>query len=114
MQGYLAYSGDEVAGWCNVNDRENYRYLTEMFREIGYETEEPAGTRVKSIFCFLTAPKYRRKGVAQSLLNQACRDAARDGYTCMEAYPFADETLEFQYHGNFRMYEKNGFEKLRI
>lgn len=112
MQGYLAYSGDKVIGWCNVNDRENYPYLTDMFREIGYRTDEPAGTRVKTIFCFLIAPQYRRRGVAQSLLNQACRDAALDGYTCVEAYPFADEKFEFQYHGTFKMYEQNGFKEI--
>lgn len=109
MQGYLAYLGNKVIGWCNVNDRENYPYLTGMFREIGYRTEEPAGTRVKVIFCFLIAPEYRGKGVAQKLLEQLCKDAAQDGYDYIEVYPFADEKFEFQYHGTCRMYERNGF-----
>lgn len=109
MQGYLAYLGDKVIGWCNVNDRENYRYLTEMFQEIGYQTKETADARVKAVFCFLIAPEYRGKGVAQSLLNRVCEDAVQDGYTCVEAYPFADEKFEFQYHGTSRMYERNGF-----
>lgn len=109
MQGYLAYLGNTVVGWCNVNDRENYRYLTEMFREIGYCTEEPKGSKVKSVFCFLVAPEYRGKGVAQSLLDRICEDAAEDGYTYIEAYPFGDDKLEFQYHGTVRMYERNGF-----
>lgn len=30
-----------------------------------------AGTKVKSVFCFLVAPKYRGKGIAQSLLKFA-------------------------------------------
>lgn len=109
MQGYLAYLGDKVIGWCNVNDRENYRYLTEMFQEIGYQTKETADAKVKAVFCFLIAPEYRGKGVAQSLLNQVCEDAVQDGYTYVEAYPFADEKFEFQYHGTSRMYERNGF-----
>lgn len=109
MQGYLAYAGSAVVGWCNVNDRENYRYLTEMFREIGYHTGDAEDARVKSIFCFLVAPEHRGRGIAQSLLNRVCGDAAEDGYTCVEAYPFADEKFEFQYHGTVGMYERNGF-----
>lgn len=112
MQGYLAYLDDEVIGWCNVNDRENYRYLTEMFREIDYRTKEGADERVKSIFCFLTASAYRGKGVARKLLNRVCEDAARDGYAYIEAYPFADERFEFQYHGTIKMYEQNGFAEI--
>lgn len=107
MQGYLAYLENTVIGWCNVNDRKNYRYLSEMFREIDYQTENTQ--KVKSIFCFLIAPEHRGKGVAQSLLNRICEDAARDGYDYIEAYPFADGKFEFQYHGTSRMYERNGF-----
>lgn len=109
MQGYLAYSSDTVVGWCNVNDRENYRYLTEMFREIGYRPEGSADEKVKSIFCFLVAPEHRGKGIAQSLLNRVCADAAENGYAYVEAYPFADDSFEFQYHGTVRMYERSGF-----
>ncbi len=109
MQGYLAYSGDTVVGWCNVNDRENYQYLTTMFQSIGYQHGDAAGTRVKAIYCFLIAPDNRKKGVARSLLDRVCEDAARDGYTYVEVYPFADKTLEFQYHGTIKMYEQNGF-----
>lgn len=109
MQGYLAYAGSTVVGWCNVNDRKNYRYLTEMFREIGFHTETDADTKVKSVFCFLVAPEQRGRGIAQSLLERVCKDAAEEGYTCVEAYPFADEKFEFQYHGTVNMYERNGF-----
>lgn len=112
MQGYLAYLGNTVIGWCNVNDRENYRYLAEMFRETGYQTEKTADTRVKAIYCFLIAPEYRGKGVAQRLLEQICEDAVRDGYAFIEGYPFADKNFEFQYHGSSKMYERNGFAKV--
>lgn len=108
MQGYLAYSEGKVIGWCNANDREKYKYLTEMFRKIGYQTAE-GDTKVKSIFCFLIAPEYRGKGVAQRLLNRVCEDAQQDGYARVEVYPFADEKLEFQYHGTSKMYKRSGF-----
>lgn len=109
MQGYLAYLGNEVVGWCNVNDRKSYPYLTEMFRETGYRTEEPADPKVKSVFCFLVAPQHRGQGIAQSLLTRVCEDAAKDGYSYVEAYPFADDKFEFQYHGTAGMYKRNGF-----
>ena len=109
MQGYLAYAEDAVVGWCNANDRGNYRYLAEMFRKIGYQTKEAADTKVKSIFCFLIAPKYRGNGIAQRLLDRVCEDAAQEGYASVEVYPFADEKFEFQYHGTAKMYERNGF-----
>lgn len=109
MQGYLAYARDTVVGWCNVNERANYRYLTEMFRQIEYQPEE---TNVKAIFCFLIAPEYRGMGIAQRLLERVCEDAAQAGYTCVEAYPFADKQFEFQYHGTIRMYERNGFAEI--
>lgn len=109
MQGYLAYSGRKAVGWCNVNDRQNYRYLTDMFQKCGYQPEDIAGAKVKAIFCFLVAPKYRGKGIAQLLLNRVCEDAARDGYACVEAYPFGDASFEYQYHGSSNMYERNGF-----
>lgn len=112
MQGYLAYEGERVVGWCNVNDRENYRYVTEMFRKAGYHGKEAPGEKVKAVFCFLIAPEYRGKGVAGRLLERVCRDAARHGYALVEVYPFADEKFEYQYHGTSGMYQRNGFVKV--
>lgn len=109
MQGYLAYLEGKAVGWCNVNDRKNYPYLAEMFKETGYYEDEQADLKVKAVYCFLIAPEYRGRGIAQCLLERACSDAAKAGYSCVEAYPFADKKLEFQYHGTFGMYEKCGF-----
>lgn len=109
MQGYLAYLEGKVVGWCNVNDRKNYPYLAEYFKETGYNVDEQADLKVKAVYCFLIAPGYRGKGIAQSLLERVCQDAAEAGYSFVEAYPFADHNLEFQYHGTCGMYERCGF-----
>ncbi len=109
MQGYLAYLDNTVVGWCNANDRKNYKYIAEMFQKIGYQPNDKKDAKVKSIFCFVVAPEYRGKGIAQSLLERVCEDAARDGYSCVEAYPFADKKFEYQYHGTAGMYERNSF-----
>lgn len=112
MQGYLAYLEGKVVGWCNVNDRKNYPYLSEMFRETGYDTDEQAELKVKAIYCFLIAPGYRGRGIAGSLLERVCEDATEAGYSWVEAYPFADGSFEYQYHGTSGMYERCGFEQV--
>ena len=112
MQGYLAYIGSKIVGWCNVNDRKNYRYLTEMFKTIGYQTKEDDNVKVKTIFCFLVTAEYRGRGIAQMLLDRVCKDAIQDNYRYIETYPFADESFAFQYHGSCKMYERNGFTEI--
>lgn len=108
MQGYLAYDGDKVVGWCNVNDRNNYPYVTELFTAMGHEAEN---VKTKSIFCFLVASEYRGRGIATRFLEQVCKDAKQEGYEQVEAYPFKDENMEFQFHGTIKMYRNNGFEQ---
>lgn len=109
MQGYLAYEDNKVIGWCNVNDRENYRYLMTMFEEIGYQTKQDNNLKIKSIFCFLIYPQHRGRGVAHKLLDKVCEDALKEGYAYIETYPFGDGGFEFQYHGTQKMYERNNF-----
>ena len=40
-----------------------------------------------------------------------CDDAKKDGYEKVEAYPFSDSKMEFQFHGTTKMYLNNGFSK---
>ena len=64
MQGYLAYSGDQVVGWCNAGPRALYRAL---------DIEPvPDADDVGAIVCFVVAPSFRRRGVARALLEAAC------------------------------------------
>lgn len=109
MQGYLAYHDGAVVGWCNANDREKYVYVTEMFGRVGYQ---PTGEKVKSVFCFLIDPAHRGKGVSHLLLDRVYRDAEKDGYTAVEAYPFSDNQYDYQYHGTFEMYTRSGFSEI--
>jgi len=109
MQGYLAYEGNKVVGWCNANNRENYAYLSELFE---YNKYTPDSRRTKSVFCFLVASEYRGRGIAEMLLNKVCEDAKNDGYERIEAYPFADANMEFQFHGTIKMYLKNGYSQI--
>ena len=108
IQGYLAYFGDSVVGWCNANTKSDcYESISwKMFmKEIRKDNR-----KVKSVFCFAIAPEFRGKGIASMLLQKVCEDAQKDGYDCVEAYPNTDYIDEEQdYMGPVSMYEKLGF-----
>ena len=112
LQGYLAYSGDQIVGWCNANAKSDclkcggWRYLMGSV-----PTEEFAPeVRIKSVFCFTIAPEMQRRGIATQLLARVCRDAAGDGFDFVEAYPNKESTAESEDCGGYaEMYKKEGF-----
>lgn len=108
LQGYLAYRGEEIVGWCNVNAdcQLGVNYLREYWPIEEYRTD----IKVKSIFCFVIAPQVQRMGIATQLVERVCRDAAAEGFDFVEAYvnkDFTDAAHEFR--GPLAMYEKCGF-----
>lgn len=112
IQGYLAYSGDAVVGWCNTNTKSDCLKCVSWRRFMDYVPLEESGTdiKVKSIFCFVIAPEMKRKGIATLLLDRVCRDAAQDGFSFAEAYPYKESSYQSSdFGGYFQMYKKNGF-----
>lgn len=110
IQGYLAYQDNEIVGWCNANA--DCQECIDYLRAYWPIAEYPDGIRVKSIFCFVIAPRLQRKGIATKLLERVCKDAASDGFDFVEAYvnqEFIDTAHEFR--GPLAMYEKCGFQK---
>ena len=108
LQGYLAYRGDEIVGWCNVNA--DCQLGVNHLRSYWPIEEYHADIKIKSIFCFVIAPEVQRLGVATQLLERVCQDAAADGFDFVEAYvnkKFTDVAHEFR--GPLAMYEKCGF-----
>jgi len=106
LQGYLAFRGDEIVGWCNATAdcKSGVNYLRSY-----YPIEEHcADLKVKSIFCFVVAPKAQREGVATKLVERVCQDAAADGFDFVEAYP-NKEYVAPDCMGPLAMYEKCGF-----
>ena len=115
IQGYLAYQAEQAAqvvGWCNANIKSDCyeccswrMFMGAIPREVG----QPE-SRVKSVFCFAIAPHMRGKGVAGALLRQVCKDAEKDGFDAVEAYPnkvFVDTEQDFM--GPVALFEKYGF-----
>jgi len=73
-------------------------------------TKEATNEKVKSIFCFTVAPDMRRKGISTQLLEQICKDAAIDGFDCIEVYPNREFEDAFSDHmGPIEFYKKHGF-----
>jgi GNAT superfamily N-acetyltransferase len=110
IQGYLAYSGDKIVGWCNAN--ENCHACVNFLRTYWSIEEYNADVKVKSVFCFVIAPEMQRKGIATQLLEYVCKDAADEGLDFVEAYvnkTFVEADHDFR--GPITMYEKCGFDK---
>ena len=110
LQGYLAYRGNEIVGWCNATAdcQGGVNYLRDYWPIEEYR----ADIKVKSIFCFVIAPEMQRKGIATQLVERVCKDAAGDGFDFVEAYvnrEFIDTAHDFR--GPLAMYEKCGFAK---
>lgn len=102
MQGYLAYVGARVAGWCNAAPRGLLRALD--------DEPTPDAELVGAIVCFLVAPRLRGQGVASALLAAACDGLQAQGLRIAEANPRADAASAAENHfGPLAMYLAAGF-----
>lgn len=112
IQGYLAYADKKVVGWCNTNTKSDCLNCTSWlrFHTSVNTTESSSGIKVKSVYCFTTAPDMKRQGIATQLLKRVCQDAADDGFDFVEAYPnqqFVDTFSAF--NGPLELYKRSGF-----
>ena len=106
MQGYLAFDGEKIIGWCNTNNKHKYT------KDIRRFPKEDKINKVKSVVCINICPQMRKKGIGTMFLEQICKDAAAEGYDYVEAYPrHAGETDKPKdYNGPLKLYKKLGFE----
>ncbi len=118
IRGYLAYDDGLPVGWCNANDRLSYyrvgAFDMDRVPEDAPPVDCPGKGFIKSVVCFEIAPAYRGMGIAARLLDRVCRDAAEEGYSCVEAYPgdaAQDGALSFT--GPYRLFAKAGFREFR-
>ena len=110
LQGYLAYCGEEIVGWCNANA--DCQFCLSYLRLYWPIEEYNVDIKVKSIFCFVVVPHMQRRGVATKLLERVCQDAAADGFDLVEAYVNKEFTeTDHEFRGPLTMYEKCGFSK---
>jgi hypothetical protein len=64
IQGYLAYSENEVVGWCNANSKLGCMKCRGWRLISNSDIDFDPNLKIKSIFCFTVAPEMRRKGIA--------------------------------------------------
>ncbi len=108
IKGYLAYHDGACVGWCNANA--DCALCLNYLRSFWPIPEYPDGVKVKSVFCFVVAPQWQRKGIATQLLERVCKDAADEGFDFVQAYPERQITeSDEDYRGHLAMYEKCGF-----
>jgi GNAT superfamily N-acetyltransferase len=102
MQGYLAYRGGHVVGWCNAAPRPLLHALD----------DEPvdAAARRGVILCFLVAPSARGQGIAKALLKAGSEGLRAQGLEVIEANPRTGDVGPAQNHfGPLGMYLAAGF-----
>jgi GNAT superfamily N-acetyltransferase len=63
LQGYLAYCGGKVVGWCNANDKQSY---DSIFFLLPWDESEK-GKKIKAVACFHVAQNLRNKGIAKAV-----------------------------------------------
>jgi ribosomal protein S18 acetylase RimI-like enzyme len=109
MTGYLAYHDNKPVGWCNANNRLNYQRLLEY-----YDLIDNSADKVCSIVCFVISPDFRRKGIAQKILEQIIIDYSTLDYDYLEAYPGKGKlSCEKHYKGPLDLYERHNFKIIK-
>ena len=110
IKGYLAYSDNQVVGWCNANRKADCQECEGWKVMLSAVSTAKANENVLSVFCYTIAPDFRRKGIAARFLEQICNDAVEDGFDCIEAYPNKKFVDTFSDHmGPVDLYLKHGF-----
>jgi GNAT superfamily N-acetyltransferase len=106
--GYLAYVDGTPAGWVNASPRSEYG----LYRLVDPDGPDPAS--VIGVSCFITAPPYRRHGIAAMLLDRVITDASDRGAQWIEGYPHnAPEGADAgHFRGPRHLYDTRGFEPI--
>lgn len=101
MQGYLAYSGEEVVGWLLAGE-------SKLF-----PTVPDADETLARMLCFVIHPKHRGEGIATQVLAHAVSDLRDRGIAAIEAAPYKEvPSFEGNYRGTVSMFTKAGFEQV--
>ena len=77
-EGFLAYDGDDVVGWCNAAPKTLFPQL----RRLPGNAQDTA-----FVPCFVVAPGRRRQGIARRLLEAACDSLRQRGFTRLLGKP---------------------------
>ena len=113
MEGFLAYDGDEVAGWMNAQPYHKLRFACARMRIPEPDLPVPRH-EAAAIVCFVVAPKHRRQGVARALLDAGLASFEQRGIRIVDAFPWNVDAGDAKptdfYHGSHAMFAAAGFD----
>ena len=89
--GLLAYIGNEPVGWCSVEPRPNYPYITDARMAAKNRGEDRTDKNIWAVACFLTRTQFRRMGVSRALAATAVDFARTHGARAIEGYGMVTE-----------------------
>jgi ribosomal protein S18 acetylase RimI-like enzyme len=115
MEGFLAYDGDQVAGWMNAQPYHKLTFACARMRIPEPPLPVPRH-EAAAIVCFVVAPAHRRRGIARMLLDAGVANFAQRGIRLIDAFPWNvdagdDKPADF-YHGSASMFAAAGFTRL--
>lgn len=105
--GALAFSDEEVIGWCSFDKRIDYLKLD---RAPSFKCDD--AENVWSIPCFFIKKGFRKKGVALALLKHSVKSLKQHGAKIVEGYPVKLEKelpAAFVWTGTLSLFERVGF-----
>jgi ribosomal protein S18 acetylase RimI-like enzyme len=101
-----------VVGWVNAQPYHKLRHACARLSIAAPSLPVPAHDAA-AIVCFVTAPQWRRRGVARALLDGALANLAARGLAVVDAFPWntgpEDTAATDHYHGSPAMFAAAGF-----
>lgn len=109
--GVIAYLNNEPCAWVSVGPLIDFYWAWKRVGQLGDAAKTTAG-----ILCFTVAPKFRGQNMQERVLVALKEYGVQNGWTAIEAYPFADAALEkhgpsLLWAGLRKNYERAGFEE---
>lgn len=100
MDGYLAFDGNKMIGWCAAGNSKLFQALPD------------AQDTLARIICFNVDPELRNQGIAGAMLDLVIEDLIERGFAAIEAAPSTEETSEKSFQGTVSMFTARDFEKV--
>jgi hypothetical protein len=89
--GLVGYLEGEAVGWCAVEPRPAYPYLTNQRTVLRQRGEDQRDESVWALTCFVTRVGFRHGGVMRAMAPAAVDFARERGARALEAYPIVTE-----------------------
>lgn len=100
MDGYLAYLGSRVVGWCAAAS------------SLLFQALPGADEKLARILCFNIDPEFRNQGLASTMLDLVLSDLEARDFEAVEAAPRVEPFSEKSFQGTPEMFQHRGFEKV--